>query len=96
MTSSFLSVPSGMPAVSHRSDHRFALVFAATWMVMNRQQRPLGKPIMWLVATALEGIASLSGVDTHKTGPLLSVSVAWLIVDLAERRSALDKRRTIG
>lgn len=30
------------------------------------------------------------------TGPLLSVSVAWLIVDLAERRSVLDKRRTIG
>jgi hypothetical protein len=29
-------------------------------------------------------------------GPLLSVSVALLIVDLAERWSALDKKRTIG
>ena len=29
-------------------------------------------------------------------GPLLSVSVALLIVDLAERRSALDKKRTIS
>ena len=164
----------------------FALVFAATWMVMNRQQRPLGKPIMWLVATGLAGIASLSAVLTHANGyllfpwtyagmlksslaspataaaalkdlnfwyvlawllpvglcrlrhlprewvmssfitalvamgftvyhnsareagpaaarpifsiagPLLSVSVALLLVDLAERRSALDKKRTIG
>ena len=49
----------------------FALVFAATWMVMNRQQRPLGKPIMWLVATGLAGIASLSAVLTRTNGYLL-------------------------
>jgi len=164
----------------------FALVFAATWILMNRQQRPLGKPIMWLMATGLAGIASLSAVLTRTNGyllfpwtyagmlkssiaspataaaalkdlnfwyvlawllplglcrlkhlprewamasfitalvamgftvyhnsardagpavarpifsiagPLLSVSVALLLVDLAERRSALDKKRTIG
>ena len=49
----------------------FALVFAATWMVMNRQQRPLRKLIMWLVATGLAGIASLSAVLTSANGYLL-------------------------
>jgi hypothetical protein len=49
----------------------FALVFAATWMLMNSQQRPLGKPIMWLVATGLAGIASLSAVLTRTNGYLL-------------------------
>jgi hypothetical protein len=164
----------------------FSVIFAATWMVINRQQRPLGKQVMWLVATGLAGIASLTGALTgtngyllfpwtyagmlksslaslataaavlkdpnfwyvfawllplglcrlkhlprewvmasfmtalvamaftayHNSardagpavarpifsiaGPLLSVSVALLIADLAERRIALDKKRTIG
>jgi uncharacterized membrane protein len=50
----------------------FSLVFAATWMVMNRQQRPLGKQVMWLVATGLAGVASLTAVLTATNGHLLS------------------------
>jgi hypothetical protein len=49
----------------------FALVFVATWMLMNSQQGPLAKPIMWLVATGLAGIASLSAVLTSTNGYLL-------------------------
>jgi len=50
----------------------FSVVFAASWMVMNRRQRPLGKQLMWLVATGLAGLASLTAVLTGTNGFLLS------------------------
>jgi hypothetical protein len=49
----------------------FSLVFAATWMFTNRQQRPLRKQVMWLVATGLAGVASLTAVLTVTNGYLL-------------------------
>lgn len=49
----------------------FSLVFAATWMLMNRQQKPLGKQVMWLVATGLAGIAALTAALTATNGHLL-------------------------
>ncbi|HXM24272.1 MAG TPA: hypothetical protein VN948_23655 [Terriglobales bacterium] len=49
----------------------FSLVFAATWMVMNRRQKPLGKRVMWLVATGLAGAISLTAVLTATNGYLL-------------------------
>jgi hypothetical protein len=49
----------------------FSLVFATTWMVVNRQQRPLWKQVMWLVATGLAGVASLTAVLTATNGYLL-------------------------
>jgi hypothetical protein len=49
----------------------FSLIFAATWMVMNSQQKPLRKQLMWLVATGLAGVASLTAVLTVTNGYLL-------------------------
>ena len=49
----------------------FSVVFAATWMVINRQHRPLRKQVMWLVATGFAGIASLTGALTATNGYLL-------------------------
>jgi hypothetical protein len=49
----------------------FSLVFAATWMVMDRRQEPPGKRLMWLVATGLAGVASLTVVLSATNGYLL-------------------------
>jgi hypothetical protein len=49
----------------------FALVFGATWMVMNRRQGPLRKQMMWLVAAGLAGAASLTAALTLTNGHLL-------------------------
>lgn len=49
----------------------FALIFATTWMVMNRRQGALGKPMMWLAAAGLAGAASLTAALTFTNGHLL-------------------------
>lgn len=49
----------------------FALVFAATWIVMSKKKRALGKPAMWLVAAGLAGAASLTAALTLANGHLL-------------------------
>lgn len=47
----------------------FALVFAATWLVMSK--KALGKPAMWIVAAGLAGAASLTAALTLANGHLL-------------------------
>ncbi|MGH9566347.1 MAG: hypothetical protein ACRD4I_10210, partial [Candidatus Angelobacter sp.] len=49
----------------------FSLVFGATWMVMNRRQASLGKPVMWLAAAGVAGAASLTAALTITNGHLL-------------------------
>ncbi len=49
----------------------FSLVFAATWMVMNRRERPLGTQVMWFVAAGLAGVASLTAALAATNGYLL-------------------------
>ncbi|HEY1801589.1 MAG TPA: hypothetical protein VGG46_11710 [Terriglobales bacterium] len=49
----------------------FALVFAATWMILNRRQGSPGKQVMWLMAAAAAGAASLTAALTLTNGHLL-------------------------
>ena len=42
----------------------FALVFAATWMIMGRQPRAPWKPILWVAAAGVVGAASLTAALT--------------------------------
>jgi hypothetical protein len=48
----------------------FAVVFAVTWMVVNKK-RAMGKPMMWLVAAGLAGAVSLTAALTLTNGHLL-------------------------
>jgi hypothetical protein len=49
----------------------FSLVFIATWMLIDRQQKPLAKQAMWFAATGLAGAASLTIILTVTNGHLL-------------------------
>jgi hypothetical protein len=69
-------------------------------------------PREWVMPSFITALVAMGFTAYHKSardagaavarpifsiaGPLLSVSVALLIVELAERRSALDKKRTFG
>jgi hypothetical protein len=66
-----LPVAAGLGSLAKETFLPFSLVFAATWMVMNRQQKPLGKQMLWLCATGLAGTAALTAVLTVTNGHLL-------------------------
>jgi hypothetical protein len=69
-------------------------------------------PREWVMASFITALAATGFTAFHNNardagsavarpifsiaGPLLSVSVAWLIIDLAERLSTLDKKTAIG
>jgi hypothetical protein len=49
----------------------FSLVFIATWMLIDRQKKPPANQAMWLAATGLAGVASLTIILTVTNGHLL-------------------------
>ena len=49
----------------------FSLVFIATWMLIDRQKKPPANQAMWLAATGLAGVASLTIILTVTNGRLL-------------------------
>jgi hypothetical protein len=49
----------------------FSLVFIATWMLIDRQKKPPANQAIWLAATGLAGVASLTIILTVTNGRLL-------------------------